>query len=180
MRCLWLALGDPDPPQNGQFIYSGGLIHAVAALGVELHVVAFSLPGGTHQDGEKTGNIVWHLAEGHPRAGWRAVFSALPRDVFRTRTSRLLRHVRGLLTQRSWDVVVFDSLTLGWALKSVRAACKTAPMGYLSHNHEEAVAGALAQDERDWLKRPVRHLDALKGGRMERETIRHADLITGN
>ena len=44
MRCLWLTLADPDPAHNGQYIYSAGLINAVAAAGVELVVLGLKRP----------------------------------------------------------------------------------------------------------------------------------------
>jgi glycosyltransferase involved in cell wall biosynthesis len=51
---------------------------------------------------------------------------------------------------------------------------------YLSHNHEEGVARAIAGHERHILRRIARRLDALKVARLERTLVRHADLVTAN
>jgi hypothetical protein len=42
MRLLWLTLADPDPPTNGQLIYSKGLILSAVAAGAELNVIGLS------------------------------------------------------------------------------------------------------------------------------------------
>ena len=47
MRCLWSTLADPEPKANGQLLYSGGLIQAMASGGAELLVV------GLNRHGEK-------------------------------------------------------------------------------------------------------------------------------
>ena len=59
MRILWLTLADPTPPTNGQYVYSHGLIHAMAAAGIELHVIGLARPGGAHRDGQIEGNVRW-------------------------------------------------------------------------------------------------------------------------
>jgi len=52
MKCLWITLADPDPPRNGQFLYSRGLIHGLTAAGMEVHVVGLTRPRGEHRHGQ--------------------------------------------------------------------------------------------------------------------------------
>lgn len=180
MRCLWLTLADPDPPLNGQFLYSGGLIRAVAAQGISIDVAAFELPAGIHRDGERSGGICWHLAEHAPRPEWRSFFSCLPRIIFRTRTRALKRLVERLLDNGGWDVVVFDSITLAWALESVARACAASLMVYVAGNHEETAARELARNRPTLVRRISRFIDFMKIRNLERRLVYRTDLVTAN
>ena len=184
MKCLWFTLADPDPPRNGQFLYSSGLIRSIAAAGADLDVVALSLPGGAHEDAQTTGNIRWHLAPHQPLSARRAVFSRWPRTVYRTKTADLCERARALLRARAWDVVVFDSIDLSWTLSAVldryRHADVLPTLVYVAHNHEETAARAIARSEAKAPKRLLKHLDALKVRWLERRLGRHCALITSN
>lgn len=184
LRCLWLTLADPDPPLNGQFLYSSGLIRAAAATGMKLDVVGFCLPGGTHRDGETSGLVNWHLAPHRPRSGWRRIVSRLPILAYRTDTPSLRRSVRCLLHRGQWSVVVIDSIALAWVLPYVRRvhhrAAPPPKLVYLAHNHEETVARRIAQSERRIVRRFCKYLDALKMAALERAVSRAADLIGSN
>lgn len=184
LKCLWLTLADPDPPRNGQFLYSSGLIRSVTAAGMELDVVGLSLPGGAHEDAQTKGNIRWHLAPHRPRSARRAVLSRWPRTVYRTQTADLRKRVGALLSAQAWDVVVFDSIDLGWTLLPVldRYRHESVPpeLVYLAHNHEETAARTIARNEAQAVKRIHRYLDALKIRWLERRLARHCTLITAN
>ncbi|MEE3623662.1 hypothetical protein UCD39_06615 [Nitrospirillum sp. BR 11752] len=82
MRCLWITLADPDPPHNGQFIYSGGLIGSLAQAGADMAVLGLSRPDGKRADGAREtpgdGAIDWHLAEHKPRSRWSSLRSPCP------------------------------------------------------------------------------------------------------
>src|SRR3979411_2157894 len=58
-RCLWLTLADPEPRHNGQYVYSGGLIDAVAEAGGTAEVLGL---GRSEQ--AQTGCL------GAPAGGW--------------------------------------------------------------------------------------------------------------
>jgi polysaccharide biosynthesis protein PslH len=181
MRCLWLTLADPDPPLNGQFLYARGLIRSAAAAGMDLDVVGFSLPGGQHRDNQLEGTVRWHLAAHQPRSHWTQLWSLLPRDVNRTKTSGLRRIVRGLLAAGAGDVVVFDSIGLAWALAPLRASIteRSPVLVYIAYNHEENLARKILGEERHPVKRLLRRLDAIKFAKLERALVRQADLVTG-
>jgi polysaccharide biosynthesis protein PslH len=184
MKCLWLTLTDPDPPENGQYLYSSGLIDAVASAGLDLHVVGLSRPEGAHRPDERTSRVTWQLAQHRPCSAWAGLFSTLPQLVVRTRTAEMRSIVGELLGRDRWDAVLFDSIAIGWALSSVlrhiRTAARRPRLVYLSHNHEENVARRIARDEPNFLKRKIRWIDALKVARLERALARHADVITSN
>lgn len=184
MKCLWLTLADPDPPENGQYLYSSGLIRAVAVAGLDLHVVGLSRPGGAHRRGERTARITWQLAPHRRCSEWAGLVSSLPQLAVRTRTPEMQSIIGGLLAREQWDAVLFDSIAAGWAVSAVlrhaRAAERRPRLVYVSHNHEENVARRIARDEPHFLKRKIRQLDAMKVARLERALVRHADLITSN
>jgi glycosyltransferase involved in cell wall biosynthesis len=183
MKCLWLTLADPDPAMNGQFLYSSGLIHSVAAAGLDLWVVGLSLPEGRHKDGEQTGRIRWRLAPHQPRSRWSAIRSLFPKLADRTRTRSLRRIVAELLKAGDWDAIVFDSFNLGWALPAVRQRYRNENrprLAYIAHNHEESLARRVAAEERHPLKRLIKRLDAVKLARLERALSRDASLIASN
>lgn len=184
MKCLWLTLADPDPPENGQYLYSGGLIRAIAAAGSDLHVVGLARHGGAHRAGGYAEGIRWSLAKHRTCSEWASLFSAMPQIVIRTRTPEMRTIIRDLLEREQWDGILFDSISVGWALSSVlarfRSTTRHPRVVYLSHNHEENVARRIARDERDFLRGMVRRFDALKVARVERTLMRHADFITSN
>lgn len=185
MKWLWLTLADPDPPENGQFLYSSGLIHGMAACREELHVVGLARPGGEHRDGQKTdGAIVWRLAEHKPRSKWACLFSGLPMIAFRTKTPEMRGLVGALCDRDDWDAIVFDSITLGWALSRAlrrrRRAAHRPAIFHISHNREAEVARRRAADEKHPLKRYIKRFDAFKTGRLERALIDAADVVTSN
>jgi polysaccharide biosynthesis protein PslH len=183
MRCLWLTLADPDPPTNGQYLYSGGLIKALASAGGEVHVVALARPDGRRHHGLHERNIRWSLGGHRPGSKYRSLFSSMPIHVARTSTPAMRRLLRGKLAGLHWDAVIFDSITPGWALRSVARHCSAAGdnapvVGYVAHNHEGRLSAEVAKIESRWLKRWMRQLDAAKMRRVERMLIRHASFVT--
>ena len=75
MRSLWLTLADPHPATNGQFLYSSGLIQAVASAVMEVHAVGLGRLGAQHRNGQQRGGIRWWLAEHEGRSKWAALLS---------------------------------------------------------------------------------------------------------
>jgi polysaccharide biosynthesis protein PslH len=184
MKCLWLTLADPDPPMNGQFLYSSGLIRAAATAGVDLDVVGFGLPEGTHRDGEQTGTVHWHLAPHRPRSRWWRIVSRWPGFVDRTRTRYLRRLIGDLISDDQWEAVVLDSISLAWAvplfLSRYGGIGQKPKLIYLAHNHEETLAWHVARCDSHPIKRLLKHLDAMKMKTLERAVSRHACLIASN
>ncbi|HUA53681.1 MAG TPA: glycosyltransferase [Candidatus Sulfotelmatobacter sp.] len=185
MKLLWLTLADPDPPTNGQFIYSRGLIHAAAAAGATVEVVGLDRPEACHRDGRRADGLVWSLAEHRPRALWRGLATPLPFMAFRVMTRQMQGLVRAALDRAAWDAVVFDSLAAGWALPAVlrrRPRPGVAPprLVYIAHNHEAQVAQHGVADETRTLRRLVKRIDARRVARLERALVATADLVTSN
>ncbi len=190
MKCLWITLADPDPPRNGQFLYSRGLIHGLAAAGMEVHVVGLTRPRGEHHHGQFADGVYWWLAphqwsaDHQPSPRWVSLATALPQLAAQTNTPPMRRVLNERLSSTSWDAIIFDSICVGWALSLVTdhySGARTRPkLVYLSHNHEESVARQIAADTRPFLKRQFKHLDAWKVGRLERWLVHHTDLVTSN
>ncbi|MGH7715830.1 MAG: glycosyltransferase, partial [Vulcanimicrobiaceae bacterium] len=184
MKLLWLTLADPDPPTNGQFVYSAGLIEATLSAGGEIEVVAFDRPEAQHRDGYRSERIAWSLAAHRPRPRWLGLAARTPFLAFRTMTSDLRHRASAAIVRADWDAVVFDSLALGWALPIVlriyRNATARPRIVYIAHNHETEIARIFARDETRALHRLVKRIDALRVARLERTLVDSADLVTAN
>ncbi|UYN96610.1 MAG: glycosyltransferase [Enhydrobacter sp.] len=185
MHCLWLTLADPEPRYNGQFVYSGGLIAAVAAAGAELEVLGLRRADSPRAWGERTDNIVWWLPEDtstslHTRIG--SLASRLPHIAYRCRTAGMRQELGRLLKDNDWDGIVFDGISVGWALHDVLrhyAGRSHRPrLIYVSHNHEESLRSQIAQSQKLLLRRQAVRLDALKVMRLERELVDKVDFVT--
>ncbi len=184
MRCLWLTLADPDPPTNGQDLYSSGLIRGTLQAGAELHVAGLSRPTGEHRSGQWRDGAQWWLAKEQTRPPLATLFSPWPRISGQTCTRSMRLIVSRLLATGQWNAIVFDSICIGWALPLVLEHCAKAnprpKLVYLAHNHEETVARAIADGVHSPLKRQFKRLDAAKVARLERQLTRGVDLVTSN
>src|SRR5579863_5103331 len=103
MRCLWLTLADPDPPLDGMFVYSGGLIRAFASAGAEVVALGLQRPESRKLDNSCKEGIVWRLAPHQPLSHWASLTSALPHMANRCRTKPMKDMLRRLLHQEPWD-----------------------------------------------------------------------------
>ena len=182
MHCLWLTLAYPEPRYNGQFVYSGGLIDAMAGTDTEIEVLGLNRPEATGPNGNCSEHIVWWLAEHRPLSHWGSLTSSLPHMAYRCRTAEMRRILDDLLAKGDWDGFVFDGLSGGWALPRVLARYagrRDRPkLIYVSHNHEESLRAQIAERQARFLSRQAVRLDALKVSRLERDLVAAVDLIT--
>src|SRR5690242_12185935 len=135
---LWLTLCDPDPQINGQFIYSGGLIRAVAKAGAELTVLGLSRKAGRSYRRSEP-NIDWQFAEDRPMSRWMKVASPFPATALRTRVPDMRTALAAHLASGDWDAVVLDSINVAWALPQVLRYRRRHPrtkIVYLAQNQE--------------------------------------------
>jgi glycosyltransferase involved in cell wall biosynthesis len=178
---LWLTLADPDPPHNGQYVYSAGLISAFTAAGGRLVVLGLQRPGSRREDGLQEGSVAWRLAPHRHRSHWHSLWAALPHMAQRCLTSEMQAILRHELTRDEFDVVVFDSLSAAWALDPVleRYRGRRWPrLVYVSHNHETSLRWALVAEQTARARRLIHRLDAHKVSQLERRLIAAADLVT--
>ncbi|MCW5568598.1 MAG: glycosyltransferase [Dokdonella sp.] len=163
-------------------VYSGGLIDAIARAGTDIEVVGLGRDESPRRNGCRDAHIVWWLAEHRPLSHWGSLASSLPHMAYRCRTAEMRRHLDDLLAKDDWDGIVFDGLSVGWALPQIRAhyAGRTARprLIYVSHNHEESLRTRIAIRQGQFLKRQVVRLDALKVSRLERDLVDAVDLVT--
>jgi len=185
MRCLWLTLADPEPRHNGQYVYSGGLIDSVAATGSEIEVLGLKRPESSRNNGARDEHVVWWLP-GEPldplQSRWGSLASVLPHTAYRCRTGAMRRVLHQLLERGGWDGIVFDGISVGWALALVRAfyagRAERPRLIYVSHNHEESLRQQVADSQRDFLRRQAVRLDAAKVSRLERDLVDQVDFVT--
>ncbi len=185
MRCLWLTLADPEPRHNGQYVYSGGLIDSVAATGSDVEVLGLRRPGSARCSGARNEHIVWWLP-GEPldsrHSRWGSLASWLPHIAYRCHTAEMRRELDSLLRRGGWDGIVFDGISVGWALSQVLAYCEgrcdRPRLIYISHNHEESLRFQVAQSQPRFFKRQAVRFDALKVSRLERELVDQVDYVT--
>src|ERR1051325_1145326 len=182
MRCLWLTLADPDPPLNGQSVYSGGLIRSCARSGAEMDVLGLCPPGGQPRPDEQVDGIRWHIPEGEELPRWSSLATKFPHMANRCRTPRMRALLGELLERSKWDAIVFDSLSAAWALPDIRKRYATngaAPkIVYISHNHETSLRRSLAANRQGMLVRQAQRLDALKVTRLEHALVETSDFVT--
>jgi polysaccharide biosynthesis protein PslH len=182
MRCLWLTITDPDPRHNGQMLYSGGLIDAVAEVGTDLEVLCLTRNASRRRNGEQQGRVRWWIADDQPPARWASLLSPLPNIARRTKTPAMERMLDGLLESSRWDGIVLDSLSLGWVLGPLLRRYpdprERPRLIYVSHNHEESTRAQIAANHQQVLKRQVLWFDARKASWLERTVVDHVDMIT--
>lgn len=183
MRCLWLTWIDPSPEHDGQRIYSGRLIPALAGAGAEVHVLCAANPLSGRRDGMREDGVTWHLVHhDHPPA-WASVGSTLPHIAHRSAAPAMRRRLAQMLEAGSWDCVVFDGLNSGWAFGLVQRARTQAGrpcrLVYVSHNHEASMRRRIAaRAEGGALRRVMLRQDAVKVGWLERRLVQKTDLVT--
>lgn len=179
MTCLWLTLADPNPATNGQFLYSSGLIGSLQQAGCRITVIGLS-----RHDSPQRSDPLWKLAESEPQSRWRGLLSRWPYVAMRSRTPGMRRHLAECLSSGQWDAIVFDSISVGWALPEVLAwrdrQAVRPTLVYLSHNHERMVAHQIADWDVRLATRMIKQLDAAKTGWLERALVAEADLVTAN
>jgi glycosyltransferase involved in cell wall biosynthesis len=181
VHVLWLTLADPEPRHNGQFIYSGGLIDSVAQAGGAIEVLGLGRSGsaGANQRG---GNVVWWLPDDTPYSHWGSLASRLPHTANRCRTTGMRRCLDELLSRNTWDGIVFDGISTGWAVPRVlehyAGGCRRPKLIYISHNHEESLRAQIADSQPVFLKRQAVRLDAFKVSRLERAMVDAVDFVT--
>jgi glycosyltransferase involved in cell wall biosynthesis len=185
MHCLWITLADPDPRHNGQYVYSGGLIDAVASAGTEVEVLGLRRPESPRGNGARDDHVVWWLP-GEPLdpllSRWGSIASRLPHIAYRCRTGAMRRVLDDLLRKGDWDGIVFDGISVGWALRPVldhfASSGRRPRLIYVSHNHEESVRAQIAHEQRPFLRRQAVRFDALKVSRLERALVDSVDFVT--
>jgi len=187
MRCLWLTLADPEPRHNGQYVYSGGLIDSVAATGSEIAVLGLRRPDSPprHNGNGCDAHVEWRLP-GEPldplQSRWGSLASILPHTAYRCRTAAMRHGLHELLEQGGWDGIVFDGISVGWALAPVQefyAGRGERPrLVYVSHNHEESLRQQVADSQREFFRRQAVRLDAAKVSRLERDLVDQVDFVT--
>jgi len=182
MRCLWLTLADPTPAHNGQYLYSGGLIDAIAEAGAEVVVVGLARAVSGRRDGARDGRVLWRLANDEPLSHRASLVSPLPNMAKRCTTPTMRRLLDEVLADGTFDIVVFDGISAGWALRRVQKRWSRSldrpKIVYVSHNHESSLRQALADNHPRFLKRQGLKFDARKVTRLEQALLSEADLIT--
>ncbi|MBS0522367.1 MAG: glycosyltransferase [Proteobacteria bacterium] len=181
VRLLWLTLCDPFPTTNGQFLYSAGLIGAVAKAGARVTVLGLRRPPEESQTHGQPG-IEWCLSEDRPPNRARCFVSRFPPFALRTYVPDLRAALETQLRSTLWDAVVLDSFTVAWALPRLVRYRKThggMRLAYLAQNNETAAARHLSRTEHNW-RRYVRLLQTGKTRLIERQLVGHADLVTAD
>ncbi|MBV8537073.1 MAG: glycosyltransferase family 4 protein [Alphaproteobacteria bacterium] len=183
-KWLWLTMAVPDPANNGQFLYSKGLVEAAASAGLDLDIIALERADGRNEPAHLDGQH-WWIAHDRQRSRWESAASTLPHIANRANTPAMRRLLaERLQSHDDWDAIAFDSLAAAWGARQVLAYLAKLPtrprLIYIAHNHETSLARRIVEIHPHPLKRQVNRVDAVKVQRLERLVSRHADLITAN
>jgi glycosyltransferase involved in cell wall biosynthesis len=158
------------------------LIDAVAEAGSNIEVLALGRSEQGQTGCQRTGPVVWWLASAVPHSHWGSLASRLPHMAYRCCTTDMRGILDKLLKRDSWDGIVFDGISTGWALPQVLdhyAGRDDRPrLMYISHNHEESVRAQIAEGQPLFLKRQAIRFDALKVSWLERELVDAVDFVT--
>ena len=179
MRCLWITRQDPRPANSGEFIYTGGLLGAVAAgHGMEITVLAHE--AATVVEGAAGPAVRWVWTGRIPEGRMKSLASGLPGDAWRLGNPGARAALRRLLDEGNWDWVVVDHASCGWALDELeRRRGMFRRLAHVSHNCERQVRAQVAREsDAAWPMRLVLRWDAWKYGCLEERICRAADLIT--
>ena len=180
MKFVWVTRQTPLIPTLGAYSYSNGLLRGLLASGAEGRLVAYERPDAP------SGTVPGlDLRLSPPPSVNRALslVSRLPSDAYRLRTRAFERRLMEAITP-DIDAVIIDFYAMGWVLPTIgriKAARPGRPLAvvYVSHQYEQALRGDIARDHRG---SPVMgaalRLDAIKAGRIERQLIAGADLVT--
>ena len=178
---LWLTLCDPNPRTNGQFIYSGGLISAVAKAGAQLTVLGLAREPSDREAHAEDG-IEWCLAADESVHALRRLASRFPSSALRTSVGEMRSLLKQQLRNAAWDALVIDSINVAWAVPHLvryRRKQPAATIAYLAQNNETEVALEAVRVETGW-RRAIRLLQAAKTARLERRLAGAADVVTAD
>lgn len=180
MRCLWISRYIPFPSNEGAKVYSANLAQSLARSGVFVRFIGF---GDANAVPESAAGVEWLAVPGKRRSKALAAFSDRPIAAAVDATDAYGALLEEQLREH-WDAVVLDSYATGWALDRCLAYRNERPdhppvLVHVSHNHEEALWGAMAREARgSALRRWVLRRNAGKVGALERRMVRSADLVT--
>lgn len=185
-RVLWITWVTPFPERDGQRMYSGRLIDAVARAGASVHVLCLSDEDAEGWGSAPPGNITWHTVDRGRRARWRSVFSGLPSMAYRAGGREMNKALTIMLAGRNWDAIVLDGISSGWALPVIekmlaekRLSGRTPKIIHVSHNHEASTRRAVAKsyygNPAVWF---ALRRDAQKTRTLERRVVKAADVVT--
>ncbi len=180
-RILWLTWKDPAPERDGQRIYSGRLIAAVAAAGARVDVLCMAGEQARPAPAATPCNLRWHPIEVPLPPRWLSAISRLPNVAHRSGPRRMQAALRQSLSAIRWDLVVLEGLATGWALPMLLAIPpgRRPKIVHVSHNHEASTRHRVADDYRgNPLIRLALRRDAAKARRLENRMVAAADLVT--
>lgn len=181
VRFLWITWIDPSPERDGQRLYTGRLIEAVAQAGAAIDVLCFESETSGSREAESSEAVRWHTQRHVRRPGWLSPFSSLPNVAYRGRTAAMRQALRRLLREERWDAVILDGLAAGWAVPYLEEIPRRdrPRIVHISHNHETTTRGAVARNYRgNPLMRIALKRDAEKTRRLEERLLGTADRVT--
>jgi glycosyltransferase involved in cell wall biosynthesis len=180
MRCLWISRHVPYPMNEGLKVYSAKLSEALAHAGAFVRVLGF---GDTHAVPKDRARMEWVSVPGDRRGTAAALLNRFPLTAALDSTSAYHTLLDAQLREQ-WDAIIFDSYGSGWALDRCKAY-RTTTLGartilvHVSHNHEEVLWRAMAQQADAGLPRRLAlWQNYYKVRWLERRLLREVDLVS--
>ncbi len=138
---------------------------------VDITMVGIGDPGTARTD------VTVRPVDGRLQGGWKSLFSPLPNLSFACATPAMRTAVADLLAGGGWDAIVIDHLQVAWICDLLPD--DNTPVIFITHNHEASMRREVAAELPVWTPRglPLR-LDAVKAGRLERQALNRATVVT--
>lgn len=180
LKILWITRENPLFADRGDLMYSGGLIRSLAAAGADVTVLAFNHEGSSPPNVENVSSIF-----ARPGRLTRAfsVFTSLPADAFRHKSSDFRQKMEQELQSKAYDSIVIDYFAMGWVVDSIRRLVIKGSINpvivYTSHHFEQVVRPFVASSYNGGgLTKLILPYDAAKGAALEARILAAVHVVT--
>jgi polysaccharide biosynthesis protein PslH len=173
MRLLWIGTKPPTPPRDGGRLVALTTLRALAAQGVEIHLVAAAADGSDLHEAALAELCTPHLVAARPlgqvRSAALSLAGSLPYSIVRHRHREVTRVAERLLSEVAFDAVHAEQVqALAQAEPALRAGV---PVVVRAQNVESDLWSAAARLHpwaRPWLAREARRLARYEGEAVRR------------
>jgi glycosyltransferase involved in cell wall biosynthesis len=165
------------PFDAGDRIYTAELAGSLAAAGTDVTFLGLAAEGSADLT-KLSPNVRWQHIDAKQASPVRFLLKKQPMSAIRHRVKPFIEAITSAIRTASWDVVIIDYYSMGWALEVMRKAGYSGPVAYIAHNFETEVSQSIAKAYRgNRLKRMMLTINSKRIADCEATVVRKADLI---